>query len=88
MLCRRTLRADEALAERAAIRPETAAPVIVVTLDPTFVQTCDDGERHLQVQVDTVETKFGGRQVFGAVAKADTDIKVLIRRNHDAVGPR
>src|SRR5208337_3697949 len=27
-----------------------------------------------------------GRQVFGAVAKADTDIKVLIRRSLDAVG--
>jgi len=28
----------------------------------------------------------GGRQVFGAVAKADTDIKVLIHRSLDAVG--
>ena len=33
-----------------------------------------------------VETKSGGRQVFGAVAKADTDIAGLIRRNLDAVG--
>jgi transposase len=34
-LRRHTLRAGEALAERAAIRPETAAPVIAVTLDST-----------------------------------------------------
>jgi hypothetical protein len=33
-----------------------------------------------------VETKSGGRQVFGAVAKADTDLKVLVRRSLDAVG--
>jgi hypothetical protein len=38
------------------------------------------------VRVGNVETKSGGRQVFGAVAKADTDIRVLIRRNLDAVG--
>ena len=41
---------------------------------------------HLEVRVGNVETKSGGRQVFGAVAKADTDIKVLIRQNLDAVG--
>jgi hypothetical protein len=33
-----------------------------------------------------VETASGGRQVFGAVAKADTDIKALIRRSLDAAG--
>src|SRR5208337_3987096 len=38
------------------------------------------------VRVGNVETETGGRQVFGAVAKADTDIKVLIRRSLDAVG--
>jgi hypothetical protein len=48
--------------------------------------SCEDGERHLEVRVGNVETTSGGRQVFGAVAKADTDIKVLIRRSLDAVG--
>jgi hypothetical protein len=33
-----------------------------------------------------VETGSGGRQVFGAVANSDTDIKVLIGRSIDAVG--
>ena len=33
-----------------------------------------------------LETETGGRPVFGAVAKADTDIKVLIRGSLDAVG--
>ena len=57
-----------------------------MTLDSTFIRSCEDGERHLEVRVGNVETKAGGRQVFGAVAKADTDVKVLICRNLDAVG--
>jgi len=36
--------------------------------------------------VGNVETETGGRQVFGAVAKADIDIVELIRRNLTAVG--
>src|SRR6202051_365638 len=85
-LRRHTLRVGDALADRAVIRPETAVPAIAVTLDSTFIRSCEDGERHLEVRVGNVETKSGARQVFGAVAKADTDIKVLIRRNLDAVG--
>src|SRR5271156_2510904 len=45
-----------------------------------------DGKRHLEVQVGNVETPCGGRQVFGAVAKSDTDITTLISRNLEAVG--
>jgi len=85
-LRRHTLRVGEALAERAAIRPETVAPLIAIMLDSTFVRSCEDEERHLEVRVGNVETKSGDRQVFGAVAKADTDIKALTRRNLDAVG--
>ncbi|HET6236596.1 MAG TPA: hypothetical protein VFE41_16785 [Acetobacteraceae bacterium] len=62
------------------------APAVVVTLDSTFIRSCENGERHLEVRVGNVETKSGGRQVFGAVATAETDIKVLINRNLDAVG--
>ena len=47
ILRRRTLKVDEALGEGAAIRPETAASAIVVTLDPTFIRSCAEGERHL-----------------------------------------
>jgi hypothetical protein len=39
-----------------------------------------------KVRVGNVETRSGRRQVFGAVAKAGTDIEGLIRRNLDAVG--
>jgi hypothetical protein len=68
------------------IRPETAASAIAITLDSTFIRSCEDGERHLEVRVGNVETRSGRRQVFGAVAKAGTDSEGLIRRNLDAVG--
>ena len=85
-LRRHTLKVGEALGECAAIRPQAAASAIVVTLDSTFIRSCKDGERHLEVRVGNVETPSGGRQVFGAVAKADTDLQALIRCNLDAVG--
>jgi hypothetical protein len=85
-LRRHTLAVGEALADRAVIRPETAVPAIAVTLDSTFIRSCEEGERHLEVRIGNVETKSGARHVFGAVAKADTDIKVLIRQSLIAVG--
>jgi len=85
-LRRHTLKIGEALGECAAVRPETAASAIVVTLDSTFIRSCAEGERHLEVRVGNVETVSGGRQVFGAVAKAGTDVEALIRRTLDAVG--
>ena len=60
--------------------------MIAITLDATFIRSCEEGEWHLEVRVGNVETETGGRQVFGAVAKAETDIKMLIRRSLDAVG--
>jgi hypothetical protein len=85
-LRRQTLKTGAALAECAALQPETPASAVVVTLDSTFIRSCEDGERHLEVRVGNVETKTGGRQVFGAVAKADTAIEGLIGRELDAVG--
>ena len=85
-LRRHTLKVGEALGECAAIRPQAAASAIVVTWDSTFIRSCKDGERHLEVRVGNVETPSGARQVFGAVAKADTDLQALIRCNLDAVG--
>jgi len=85
-LRRHTLKVGEALGECATIRPDTAASAIVVTLDSTFIRSRAKGERHLEVRVGNVETQSGGRQVFGVVAKAGTDIEALIRRNLDAVG--
>jgi hypothetical protein len=85
-LRRRTLKIGETLRNEAVGRPETAVSAITVTLDSTFIRSCEDSERHLEVQVGDVETEAGGRQVFGAVAKSDTDIKVLVGRSLDAVG--
>jgi hypothetical protein len=84
-LRRHTLRIGEALRNCPPPRPGTAA-AIVVSLDSTFIRSCEDGERHLEVRVGNVETQSGGRQVFGAVVRANTDIEGLIRRNLDAVG--
>jgi hypothetical protein len=83
---RHTLRAGAALRDSAVIRPEARAAAIAVTLDSTFIRSCEDGERHLEVRMGNVETDAGARQVFGAVARSDTDIAVLIRRNLGAVG--
>ena len=85
-LRRHVLKVGEALDECAAVRPETAASAIAVTLDSTFICSCVEGERHWEVRIGNVETQSGGRQVFGAVAKAGTDIRALIRRSLDAVG--
>src|SRR6202012_4635847 len=62
------------------------ASAITITLDPTFIRGRCDEERHLEVRVGNVETSSGGRQVFAAVAKADTKIAPLIRRSLETVG--
>jgi len=85
-LRRRVLKVGDGLRHDAATKPETAAQAITVTLDSTFIRSCEADERHPEVRVGNVETATGGRQVFDAVAKADTDIKMLIRRRLDAVG--
>jgi hypothetical protein len=74
------------LRDQAAVQPDTTASAIAVTVDLTFIRSCEEGERHLEVRVGNVETASGSRQVFGAVAKADTDIEMLIHRSLDAVG--
>src|SRR3954462_762188 len=81
-----TLTIGAGLRDQAAVQPDTTASAITVTLDSTFIRSCQANERHLEVRVGNVETAAGGRQVFGAVAKTDTDIKMLIRRSLDAVG--
>ncbi len=85
-LRRHALKVGEALGDYVATRPEAAASAIVVTLDSTFVRSCESGERHLEVRVGNVETNAGSRQVFGAVAKSGTNLEELIRRSLDAVG--
>ena len=65
---------------RRQISQPTAAAAITISLDSTFIRSREEGERHLEVRVGNVETVDGGRQVFAAVAKTDTDIAALIRR--------
>ena len=81
-----TLKLGERLHDRAVGTPATAAAAIAISLDSTFIRSCEDGERHLEVRVGNVETEVGGRQVFGAVVRADTDIVALIGRKLEAVG--
>jgi hypothetical protein len=81
-----TFKVGEQLRDAAAVKPAVGASAINITLDSTFIRGCRDGERHLEVRVGNVETLSGGRQVFGAVAKADTEIAVLIRRSLETVG--
>ena len=86
-LRRHTFKIAEALPAQVAMKPPpTGAEAIVVTPDSTFIRSCGAGQRHLEVRIGNVETASGGRQVFGAVAKTDTDLAGLIRRSLDAVG--
>jgi hypothetical protein len=56
-----TLEVGEHLRNAATIAPTAAAPAIVLSLDSTFIRSCDDGERHLEVCIGNVETPDGGR---------------------------
>jgi hypothetical protein len=89
----RALKLGEQLRGAATGTPEPAmvaaapAAAITLSLDSTFIRSCHNGERHLEVRVGNAEASGnGGRQVFGAVANAGTDIVVLIRHALDAIG--
>ncbi len=70
------------------LAPSAAAPASAITLslDSTYIRSCHEGERHLEVRVGSAEASEGSRQVFGAVVNADTDIVALIRRTLDTLG--
>ena len=89
-LRRHTLELGERLRNAATVEPDAvaaaAAPAIALSLDATFIRSCHEGERHLEVRVGNAETPGGGRQLFGAVANAGTDIVALIRRTLDTMG--
>ena len=85
-LRRHTLKIGEGLRMEATARTVADAEAIIVTLDSTFIRSGEDDERHLEVRIGNVETGSGGRRVFGAAAKTDTDFGPLIRRNLDAAG--
>ncbi len=82
-----TLKAGERLRGADVVTPPASpASAITLSLDSTFIRSCHEGERHLEVRVGNAETPEGGRQVFGAVAKSGTDIAALIRRALEAMG--
>jgi hypothetical protein len=85
-LRRHALRIGEQLRAAPADKLAAAPESITVTVDSTFIRSREDGERHLEVRVGNVEAAKGSRRVFAAVAKSDTDIADLIRRNLEAVG--
>jgi hypothetical protein len=81
-----TLQIGRRLSDAAAEKPPIGATAITISLDSTFIRGRDHGERHLEVRVGNVETVEGGRQVFGSVSRAETDITVLIKRTLETVG--
>jgi hypothetical protein len=64
-----TLKIGADLRDAAPAEPATAAAAITLTLDSTFIRSCEDGQRHLEVRLGNVETSEGARQVFAAVTK-------------------
>jgi hypothetical protein len=85
-LRRHTQTLGEQLQHRPVIAPPTPAAAISLSVDSTFIRSCEAGERHLEVRVGNAETDAGGRQVFGAVAGSETDLVALIGRTLDSVG--
>jgi hypothetical protein len=81
-----TLKVGATLVDTAATNPAIAASAITLTLDSTFIRSCEDDQRHLEVRLGNVETSEGARQVFAAVARTDTAIEALIQRGLAEVG--
>src|SRR3954464_1572144 len=81
-----TLKVGEDLRDAAPAEPATAAAAITVSVDSTFIRSCEEDQRHLEVRLGNVETPDGARQVFAAVARTDTAIETLIQRGLAAVG--
>jgi hypothetical protein len=82
-----TLQIGKKLGDAATKKPPAAASAITVSLDSTFIRGREESERHLEVRVGNVETADGGRQVFGAVTRADTDITRADPANPRSRGP-
>jgi hypothetical protein len=81
-----TLKLGAELVATAAPEPAAAAAAITLTVDSTYIRSCEEGSRHLEVRLGNVETSDGTRQVFAAVARTDTRIEALIGRSLKEVG--
>ena len=58
-LRRHTFKVAESLPMPAPVKPAPPAEAIAVTLDSTFIRSCEEGERHLEVRLGNVETATG-----------------------------
>ncbi|KAA5608105.1 hypothetical protein [Rhodovastum atsumiense] len=85
-LRRHTMTLGEQLRHRPVATLVTPAAAISISVDSTFIRSCEEGERHLEVKVGNVETEAGSRQVFGAVTGAETNLVALIGHRLDSVG--
>jgi hypothetical protein len=68
ILRRHTFKIAEELPLAATVKPATPAKAIVVTLDSTFIRSCEDGERHLEVRIGDVETATGRTHTAATIA--------------------
>lgn len=76
----RTLRAGEELRRSPLPMPPSVPSELSVSVDSTYIRSCEPGERHLEVRVGNVETRAGTRHVFAAVTKSDTEAAKAIER--------
>ena len=60
----RTLRIGAQLGIATTDQPTTAAALITVSVDSTFIRSREEGERHLEVRVGNVETASRGCAVY------------------------
>src|SRR5689334_10238587 len=81
-----TLKLGAELRDAAPAEPAAAAAAVTLSVDSTYIRSCEEGSRHLEVRLGNVETAAGARQVFAAVARTDTQIEALIRRSLKEVG--
>jgi hypothetical protein len=66
----RTLKLGAELRDAAADKSTTTASAIILSLDATFIRSCDEDQRHLEVRFGNVEASSGARQVFAEVGQA------------------
>ncbi len=75
-----TLRTGAELRHSPLPLPPAASAELSISVDSTFIRSCEPGERQLEVQMGNVETRAGRRHVFAAVTKTDTEIAKVIER--------
>ena len=82
-LRRRTLKIGEVLRNNAVAKPETTAPSITVTLDSTFIRSCEDGGRHLEVRVSVVHgSEVETQQPLSRLGSGNADIARASKLQH------